>query len=116
MEIVYNTYSLCTLYSLQRLHSPEVIDKKFLQISSLKVLEPDSSLCLKTELEEIDLVLVPGLGFNIDGFRLGYGKGFYDRLLSFYKAKSIAIGYKEQFYSKIPVENHDQRVKELCLF
>lgn len=52
--------------------------------------------------------LVPGVGFDFDGARLGRGKGFYDRYLE-NKADVIKIGlaWSEQIKEKIPVEQHD---------
>ncbi len=102
--------------SKEHLEIYQVSNKKFLQINSFKILEPDPTHCIKTKLQEIDLILVPGLGFSIEGFRIGYGKGFYDRLLSSSSSKAVAVGYKEQLCSKIPIEQHDQKVNELFLF
>ncbi len=41
------------------------------------------------------VILVPGLAFNPDGFRVGYGKGYYDRFLSKYDCVSVGICYNE---------------------
>jgi 5-formyltetrahydrofolate cyclo-ligase len=46
----------------------------------------------KVETAEIDLVLVPLLSFDARGFRVGYGKGFYDRLLKNCRADCLKIG------------------------
>lgn len=47
---------------------------------------------VEIEINEIDVVIVPMLGFNANGHRLGYGGGFYDRFLSQTKAACIKIG------------------------
>lgn len=52
-------------------------------------------------------VLVPGLGFDFSGARLGRGKGFYDRYLENQQALRIGLAWTEQIVEKIPVEGHD---------
>jgi 5-formyltetrahydrofolate cyclo-ligase len=75
--------------------------------------EPDPSLCTEISLASVDLVLVPGLAFDQAGYRLGYGKGFYDRLLMSPRPKglqSIALIFEEQWVAQVPREAHDQVV------
>ena len=56
---------------------------------------------------DIDAVLVPGLAFDKNGGRMGFGKGYYDRLLANTDAKKIALCYEFQLLDKIPTEQHD---------
>jgi 5-formyltetrahydrofolate cyclo-ligase len=60
-------------------------------------------------LEDIDLVIVPGAGYDYSGNRLGYGGGYYDILLSGKKNNMpvIALAYEEQLVDAIPAEQHD---------
>jgi 5-formyltetrahydrofolate cyclo-ligase len=61
---------------------------------------------------EVDLVLVPGLAFDARGHRLGYGRGFYDRLLPLLtRAFSVALGYDFQLVAELPNEAHDVPVQ-----
>jgi 5-formyltetrahydrofolate cyclo-ligase len=82
-------------------------------------LEPDPSRCREIALEEIDCILTPALLFDSQGYRLGFGGGFYDKLLKDRKKETpiLGIGYKEQL-SKDPLPNeaHDIPVDELLLF
>jgi 5-formyltetrahydrofolate cyclo-ligase len=79
--------------------------------------EPKSTLCKQVSENEIDCVLVPALAFDEERYRLGYGGGYYDRLLGRTNIYSIGIGFKEQMSSSLlPREPHDQRLSELALF
>ncbi len=60
-------------------------------------------------LPRLDAVLVPGVGFTEDGWRLGYGGGFYDRLLSSHpRATRIGLAFGCQLVPHVPTEAHDQ--------
>ena len=64
-------------------------------------------------LADAGLVLVPGLGFDGAGRRLGFGGGFYDRLLTKPPRKTFLLGYAHAFQlvSRLPDEPHDIKVK-----
>jgi 5-formyltetrahydrofolate cyclo-ligase len=64
----------------------------------------------KMELNRLDLVLVPGLAFDLHGSRLGRGKGFYDRLLAKVRGTTCGIAYDHQIVSVVPAEPHDIHV------
>lgn len=81
--------------------------------SALGFLEPIPTLCKAAV--HIDVILVPGLAFDREHHRLGYGKGHYDRFLASTTAVSIGVGYKEQWTEKLPSLEHDIRLNKLCL-
>lgn len=63
---------------------------------------------LFTELDRIDVVLVPGVAFDASGNRLGRGKGYYDKILQqTKKAYKIGICFDFQLLNQVPVEDHD---------
>lgn len=59
--------------------------------------------------ETIDLIICPGIAFTLQGDRIGYGMGIYDRLLTSTRADCVKIGvcYREQIIDKITAENWD---------
>jgi 5-formyltetrahydrofolate cyclo-ligase len=59
--------------------------------------------------EEIDLVIVPGVGFSRDGGRMGNGQGYYDRLLERVRPDChlIGLGYECQLFDNLIVSPHD---------
>jgi 5-formyltetrahydrofolate cyclo-ligase len=73
------------------------------------VREPAAN-CAEIPLCQFDLVLVPGLAFDLAGNRLGRGRGFYDRLLAEASGVKCGVGYDFQLLEKIPAEPHDARV------
>ena len=61
----------------------------------------------------ISLILVPGLAFDPAGHRLGYGKGYYDKLLSSGfspTALKVGLAFDDQIVEAIPAEDHDVRM------
>jgi 5-formyltetrahydrofolate cyclo-ligase len=74
------------------------------------VLEPNPSAEL-VPIADIDLMLVPALALDLRGYRLGYGKSFYDRVLpQLEHGRAVGIVYDFQLLAEVPDEPHDQRV------
>ncbi|MGL4367105.1 MAG: 5-formyltetrahydrofolate cyclo-ligase [Brevinemataceae bacterium] len=79
-------------------------DVKDFRRGSFGILEPCSSVYKGS----VDIFLVPGLAFGVDGSRLGYGAGYYDRLLSKYpNAQKIGITAEEFLYQHLPQDKYD---------
>ncbi|MCM1184739.1 MAG: 5-formyltetrahydrofolate cyclo-ligase [Roseburia sp.] len=63
---------------------------------------------------EDTLIIVPGIAFDISGYRLGYGKGFYDRFLAERRQIStMALAYACQLVDELPHDAHDIRMDKL---
>jgi 5-formyltetrahydrofolate cyclo-ligase len=77
---------------------------------SFGIPEPRADACLPPEAVHPDLVLVPGVGFDHGGRRLGFGGGYYDRLLAqdtFARSLCIALAYEFQVIDELPGEAWD---------
>jgi len=75
-------------------------------IGRFGVREPGES-CVMVPLNRLDLILVPGVAFNLRGHRLGRGKGFYDQLLVDAGGIKCGVAFDEQIITEIPIEPHD---------
>lgn len=71
------------------------------------LLEPRVDQTVYVPQEELDLLIVPGLAFDVRGHRLGFGGGYYDRYLSRYTGNTLSLAFKEQVITHFPTENHD---------
>jgi len=76
------------------------------------VLEPNAG-CPSIPLNQLDLVLVPGVAFDLAGRRLGRGKGFYDRLLAQVSGHKCGVAFDLQVVDRLPEEPHDVRVDSI---
>ncbi|MCF0176269.1 MAG: 5-formyltetrahydrofolate cyclo-ligase [Bacteroidales bacterium] len=83
-------------------------DSSRLRPAAMGLTEPDGT-CRTIPPEEIDFAVIPGLGFDLEGHRLGRGKGCYDRLLPLLRpdCPKYGLAFSMQIMQKIPVEPHD---------
>lgn len=81
-------------------------DPTQLEAGPYGLLQPNAK-CASVKLAEIDLVLMPLVGFDAAGNRLGMGGGFYDRALANHQAPRIGVAHAAQQVSALPVEAHD---------
>lgn len=79
------------------------------------IMEPVPELCKPAEISDIDLAIVPGICFDKNLNRLGYGGGFYDKLLPLLNnnVKKIALCFEMQMLPEIPVLSHDIKIDEI---
>ncbi len=84
-----------------------------LQSGMWNILEPPrdrwSETCRQVAIDELDVVMVPGVAFDRVGGRLGNGAGYYDRLLGRVRVDAIlaAVCYESQLFPGLPMESHD---------
>lgn len=123
-EVQTKALITCALKSKKKVFIPKVnLEKKTLSFrqvrrwSELKkgpfgVLQPSAPKDKKKTVP--DLLIVPGLGFDRKGGRIGQGLGFFDRFLErFSKTPSIGLAFREQIVKKIPREKHDLPVDKV---
>ena len=60
--------------------------------------------------DRIDLLIVPGVAFDKKGYRLGYGKGYYDKFLARKKIFAIGLGYSFQLLGRLPKGKYDKKL------
>jgi len=102
------TLLLPKTYEKRVMKAFEVIDLKSLEKNSFGLHEP-----LETTEKLPDLIIIPGVAFDINGNRIGFGGGFYDRYLEGKKIRTIGLCYGFQIVDNIPKEEHDIPVDEL---
>lgn len=66
--------------------------------------------CTALPLNRLDFILVPGVAFNASGYRLGRGRGYYDRMLPSIQGIRCGVAYEQQIRAEIPVDPHDIHV------
>ena len=81
--------------------------------TSFGLLEPQGDLEV-VDASQIGLIHVPGLAFTTDGYRIGYGGGYYDRYLEQFSGHTLSTVYPCQVQDFIP-ENHDIPVEEVLI-
>ena len=95
----------------QQLQLHFVADLNELIAGTWGIREPDANAEVIAA-DQLDLILVPGVAFDRAGFRIGYGKGFYDKLLAKVNPLStrLSAAFDCQIIDAVPNEAHDQRV------
>ncbi len=82
----------------------KITDLNSLEKGSFDIMEPKDN-CEKSD--KIDVIIVPTVGISVDGNRLGYGHGYYDRFLAKTDAVSVALTYEKQIIKSVPSTEND---------
>ena len=91
-----------------------VYDPQQLVKTSFGLLEPQGDLEV-VEPSQIDLIHVPGLAFTTEGYRIGYGGGYYDRYLEHFTGHTLSTVYPCQI-QEFNLEDHDIPVQEVLIY
>lgn len=86
-----------------------------LKVSKYGILEPALFVDNIIKPEQIDLVYLPGVAFDLKGGRIGYGGGFYDRFLSNLSKNTprVALAYSFQIFDQVPMDEFDEHIDEV---
>ncbi|MFI8685401.1 5-formyltetrahydrofolate cyclo-ligase [Rossellomorea sp. NPDC077527] len=84
-----------------------------LEQSYFHLYEPDPDESTSVHNESIQLMIVPGLSYTIKGYRLGFGGGYYDRLLAGFSGTVMSLAFEEQMVDALPVEPFDMKVSTI---
>ena len=79
----------------------------------MDLLEPNIDQTTPISKNEIDLQIVPGVVFSDEGYRIGFGGGYYDRYLSTNKGDALSLAFSSQTSHVVPVESHDVPVSKI---
>jgi len=102
---------------LTNVHNKKLIlyfinDLNHLREGAYGILEPDPKKNVIANPEDIDCAIIPGSAFDLKGGRMGYGGGFYDRVIPLLKKETsrIALAFELQIIDEVPMGYFDQRV------
>ncbi len=89
--------------------------KEDLQLGNFGVLEPKPEAVRELDPSQLDLVLVPGVGFDKRGYRIGYGAGYYDRFLPRLAphVPTVGLAFQLQLMEELPIDPYDYPLQYL---
>ncbi|WP_404453017.1 5-formyltetrahydrofolate cyclo-ligase [Virgibacillus necropolis] len=82
-----------------------------LEVVYYNLKEPNPDISQATDKDRIDLLIVPGLLFDSNGYRVGFGGGYYDRFLTDFPNSTISLVSNNQIVQELPKEKFDLPVK-----
>ena len=113
------TEQICNIHKIIGVNEQKLVidDYHFTVIKHKKAYSGDKEKLLNdvlfvdfTDWDTIDLIIVPALGYDRQGNRIGRGGGYYDRLLPQLKATKIGVCFPFQLVDKVPTEEFDSKV------
>lgn len=93
-----------------RLHSFHELETVYYNL-----LEPKPTEKNRLSKSSLDLIIVPGIVYDSNGYRIGFGGGYYDRFLSSFNGETISILSEKQLVESVPSEAHDIAVRHLVI-
>jgi 5-formyltetrahydrofolate cyclo-ligase len=102
--------------SKKKMWAIETKDLEKLRAGAYGILEPAFELHCVGKPNDLELVIVPGLGFDREGGRLGRGEGYFDRFLEEAKASyKIGLAFECQMVERVPREANDMILDEILV-
>ena len=93
-----------------QMHFYQIDSFDVLHEGMMNIMEPDPEKCECLDSKENALIVMPGVAFDKDRHRIGYGGGFYDRYLALHpEHPTVAVAYEFQIFDRIPSEKQDIR-------
>lgn len=102
-----------TLKDERKLIPSQITDlKSGIQFGAYNIREPKPECSSEIDINQIDLVIVPAVAYDLNCYRLGYGGGFYDRFLENLREDAITVGiaFDLQIFESVPKEPHDAQL------
>ncbi|HHW30409.1 MAG TPA: 5-formyltetrahydrofolate cyclo-ligase [Clostridiaceae bacterium] len=83
--------------------------QKDIELGTFGIREPNKEVAVEINHEDIDLIIIPGVGFDVRGYRIGFGAGYYDKFLKKINPHclKVALAFEIQVLEKVPEEKHD---------
>lgn len=101
-------FPLCIENGGLRLFIPS--EKDGFKVGAYGILEPNVETAEEISVSDLGAIILPAVGFDREGFRLGQGGGYYDRLLARSDCFCAAVGFDCQLVDKVPTEETDMPV------
>jgi 5-formyltetrahydrofolate cyclo-ligase len=84
-----------------------------LSLGAYNILKPKKEKIKEISIDDLDLIIVPGVGFDESGHRIGHGKGYYDNLLKNSVSQILGLAFEFQIIKYIPIEKHDITIDKI---
>lgn len=75
--------------------------------------EPNPDQTIIIEKNNIDLLIVPGIVFSPNGYRIGFGGGYYDRFLADFRNETVSLASHHQMVDQLPIDSFDIPVQHI---
>lgn len=102
-----------TMVKNRSMLASELSDFKDLEVGNFNIMEPRKTSLKEVSPDSIDVSIIPGLAFDKNGNRIGYGHGYYDKFLESIKTPIIALAYDFQLTDDLISEWHDIKVDKI---
>lgn len=96
-----------TVPDVRRMDFYQITDQSQAEQGHFGLYEPIVEETTYVDKDKIDLLIVPGLIFSKDGYRIGFGGGYYDRFLADFNHKTVSLISSKQLKESVPIREYD---------